>query len=154
MFKKEIYNEVGGYRSEFYFGQDWDLWYRLAEKGKFMSVKRSLYKARILPGSISNINKNKQKELGELSLKALKVRKRGSSDEHILTKASNIKPVGKNEKEILNNKGMGLYYIGECLRKRNDSRSAKYFLKALALNPWHIKSGVRLLQSWLISQSK
>ena len=30
---REAYLQAGGYRRDFYFGQDWDLWYRLAQQG-------------------------------------------------------------------------------------------------------------------------
>src|SRR6266542_368310 len=30
VFRRDAYQRAGGYRSEFYYGQDWDLWYRLA----------------------------------------------------------------------------------------------------------------------------
>jgi len=38
MFRRDAYDRAGGYRPQFYYGQDWDLWYRLAELGTFHIV--------------------------------------------------------------------------------------------------------------------
>ena len=46
MFRRSAYEAVGGYRPEFYYGQDWDLWYRLAETGDFLVLPQVLYNAR------------------------------------------------------------------------------------------------------------
>src|SRR4030095_3947167 len=43
MFSRERYERVGGYRAEFYFAQDLDLWIRLAEGGKHIATPELLY---------------------------------------------------------------------------------------------------------------
>ncbi len=43
MFRRNLYEQVGGYRSPFYFGQDSDLWMRMAEQQEIGYVKECLY---------------------------------------------------------------------------------------------------------------
>ena len=42
MFRRDAYERSGGYRAQFRYGQDWDLWYRLAALGKFQIVPEVL----------------------------------------------------------------------------------------------------------------
>src|SRR5262249_28869076 len=53
MFRAKQYASCGGYRPEFYFGQDWDLWYRLSSLGTFCMLQRRLCICRLTPGAIS-----------------------------------------------------------------------------------------------------
>jgi len=145
MFRKDFYGMAGGYRSEFYYGQDWDLWYRLAELGKFQTIERILYKARILPDSITMKQTARQKAISALSVKALRRRARGLSEEPVLTEAKLIRP--KQPKIHEGNAGAaGLYFIGECLRRNGDHRALAYFKKAISNSPFLIKAWVRILQ--------
>ena len=50
MFRTKQYTLCGGYRPEFYFGQDWDLWYRLASLGTFCTLQKTLCVCRITSG--------------------------------------------------------------------------------------------------------
>ena len=59
---KTIFQLCGGYRPEFYFGQDWDLWYRLASLGTFCTLQKTLCVCRITLGSISGSRKQEQKK--------------------------------------------------------------------------------------------
>jgi cellulose synthase/poly-beta-1,6-N-acetylglucosamine synthase-like glycosyltransferase len=43
MFRRDAYDRAGGYRSEFRFSQDYDLWLRLIRQGKFATVPEVLY---------------------------------------------------------------------------------------------------------------
>lgn len=47
MFRKEIYNDIGGYRRAFKYAQDFDLWLRMSEHGNFYIVPEFLYERRI-----------------------------------------------------------------------------------------------------------
>lgn len=148
MFRRSTYLKVGGYRSEFYFGQDWDLWYRLAEVGRFQMLEEALYEARIGVADISVNNKDKQTAIGRESLRALKLRRAGLSDEDALLAASLIRPNRGDGTHPRNSVWRGCYFIGECLR-RNGNRSAAqaYLRRAIKDNPLHVKSWARLIQA-------
>ena len=149
MFRADAYRDVGGYRAEFYYGQDWDLWYRLAEVGKFAGVQDVLYRCRIFPDGISMGNVKRQRAIHACSRGAFLARWRGEDETPFLEKAFEIRPkpaAGKKQKSIAK-RSAGYYFIGETLRKNRDPRCRGYLLNAIAIQPWNIKTWVRLVQS-------
>lgn len=148
MFRKESYLKAGGYRSQFYYGQDWDLWYRLAECGKFQTVEQALYKVRIMPGGLSLGHKVIQATIASLSLAALHQRRRSLSELQILDQANALRP-GRQRKSKARSEALGFYFIGECLRQNGDNRSLDYFKESIKASPVFLKSWVRLFQNKL-----
>src|SRR5262249_20822617 len=63
MFRADAYRRVGGYRAPFRYAQDWDLWLRLTEVGRFDHVPEVLYAYRVTPDSISGLKRRQQEEL-------------------------------------------------------------------------------------------
>jgi glycosyltransferase involved in cell wall biosynthesis len=151
MFRRTAYESAGGYRSEFYYGQDWDLWYRLAATGKFQLVPRALYFARVDAQSISNVSREAQRRLARLSHAALLTRSRGESDAAIVAKAARVRP----SRRRICGRARGLYFIGEALRRNGDMRARKYLGRAVRTCPLHLKAWVRLAQSllWMTRRS-
>jgi len=149
MFRRSAYENAGGYRPEFYYGQDWDLWYRLAERGTFQMLEEFLYEARIGVNDISMNNKARQELIGQQSLRALRLRQAGLSDQPALDEAMKIRPGAHNSRRR-GGVSQGCYFMGECLR-RNGNRAAalRYLKRAVKENPLHLKSWVRLLQTRL-----
>ena len=43
MFRRSLYDKVGGYRPEFKFCQDYDLWLRMIKHARFFTVKEKIY---------------------------------------------------------------------------------------------------------------
>jgi glycosyltransferase involved in cell wall biosynthesis len=143
MFRRDAYLRAGGYRDAFHYGQDFDLWFRMAASGTFQVVPEVLYRARITPGSISSSAREPQMRLAALSLAAMKARQRGESEEAILAAARAIgKTVGRA------NPAPGLYFIGEALRRNGDPRARRYFREAIAASPLSLRAWVRLIQSF------
>ena len=147
MFRKSTYEKVGGYRWQFYYGQDWDLWYRMAEKSKFYLIPQVLYRVRILPHGISMTRKNRQEQIAECSKGSFVARLRDEDETPYLLRASEIRPV-KEKRKKKNNLEPGYYFIAENLRHRDKRRSRKYFFKALNENLFSIRSWVRLFQTF------
>lgn len=52
MFRKDIYDEVGGYRTEFKFAQDRDLWCRMSRLGKLYVIPQVLYIRKFLEDGV------------------------------------------------------------------------------------------------------
>jgi len=144
MFRREAYERAGGYRRAFYFGQDWDLWYRLGAVGKFQMVPEALYQARVTPESISGRAHDAQQKLGEFSLAAARARARGDSDASLLEDAERI---GASTPHARFRRSRGLYFIGEILRRRGDRRARLYLRQAIAASPFSIRAWIRYLQS-------
>lgn len=144
MFRSEAYRRAGGYRAEFHYGQDWDLWYRLAEQGTFQMIDERLYTAVFELGTISAQARPAQEALAALSLAASRARQSGRSDAAFLAKASLIRASGSSRC----GQARALYFIGELLRS-SDRRAARgYFTMALRSCPLHVRSWIRLIQTF------
>jgi glycosyltransferase involved in cell wall biosynthesis len=143
MFRADAYRKAGGYRPEFYYGQDWDLWYRLAECGKFRMIPEALYTASFDVGTISAGARVAQQKLAKLSLAAMKARAGGKSEADILRRAANV---GKQNAPLCA-EARGLYFIGEVLRRNDNVRARSYFLRAIRSCPLHAKAWLRLAQT-------
>jgi glycosyltransferase involved in cell wall biosynthesis len=149
MIRKHSYIKIGGYRPEFYFGQDWDLWYRLAEVGKFQMINSTLYTARVMPNSISADNKARQEASAKLSLEALRHRIHGSSETETLRKAATIRPHSEKYSATARLRAKGFYFVGQCLRKNGDSRSICYYRRSVQEYPYLLKPWIRIAQAKL-----
>lgn len=146
LFRRDAYERAGGYRAAFYYGQDWDLWYRLAALGKFQIVDEVLYDMRVMPDGISATARESQFAIARLSEEAMRARAAGRSDDEVLQRAAAItrkpKPFCAHAK--------GLYFIGEALRRNRDARARRYFLEAIRSCPLLPKPWLRLAQSLLL----
>ncbi len=151
MYRRDAYQHVGGYRGCFYYGQDMDLWCRLAETGKFAAVPEPLYQARIFPNGISAVNRLRQREIGLCSRGALAARVRGEDENPFLKRAALILPVKEGNRKV----GEGAHFIAELLRLNGDLRCRRYFRQALRQNPLRLNTWFRFLQSFpLMTKSK
>jgi len=147
MFRRDAYERVGGYRAAFYYGQDWDLWYRLAEIGTFQGLQEVLYTDRIGPNTITAAARTHQNRLGELSRAALDARQRGESEAAILASAA---AMSLAPSRALSRRGNGLYFIGEALRRNGDRRARRYLLRSIGAWPFSIRAWIRLGQSLVL----
>lgn len=145
MFRADSYRKVGGYRAAFYFGQDWDLWYRLAEVGTFRMIGAPLYEFRLAPGSISATHKKMQDAIGKLSREAHRLRRAGMEDQPVLDEVARLRPEGEQPASRKKNAAW-LYFIGECLRRNHDGRAGYYFRQSLCLNPFSARTWCRMVQ--------
>jgi glycosyltransferase involved in cell wall biosynthesis len=143
MFRADAYRRAGGYRAEFYFGQDWDLWYRLATIGKFQMVPEALYTLRVTAESISSQNRDEQQILAALSKEAARRRMGGADEAEILKRAATVRPGSPGPSR--QRTAAGLYFIGECLRRNGDPRARKYLRRAVAADPLLLRAWVKLL---------
>jgi glycosyltransferase involved in cell wall biosynthesis len=147
MFRRDSYERSGGYRAAFFYGQDWDLWYRLAEIGRFRAIDDVLYTARIMPESISGAARLQQEQLADLSRAALEARHRGQSETAILERAAAI---GRAPRRGLGRRGKGLYFIGEALRRNGDRRARAYLRRSIVAWPFSVRAWVRYFQSLVL----
>ncbi|MCB1702344.1 MAG: glycosyltransferase family 2 protein [Halioglobus sp.] len=154
MFRRSAYAAAGGYRPAFYYGQDWDLWYRLAEAGSFCVVPRVLYRARFFPDAISMAQSQRQQCIAQLSLAAHQLRKRGLPDLAVVSRAQAFRPSRSAADRERGGSAAGYYFIGEALRRRGNPECRAYFLQAIKGRPWSLKSWLRLLQSTRLRGSR
>lgn len=161
MFNRSHYEKVGGYRWQFYYGQDWDLWYRLAQHGAHRLVPELLYKARVFPDSISMTQKQRQEKFASLSFRASTLNSVEAMDE-LLDEASKIRPTAtRNSEKRYEPRGArrraesaGNYFIGKLLIDQRHPAGSKYLKKAVVAKPWSVKYLVFYLRSLLIARRK
>lgn len=82
MFRKDIYNAVGGYREYFKYSQDYDLWLRMSMVTTFSAVNEILYKRYTFEDGVNGSFKKRvqQKYLVELSRQCIKMRLTNGKD--------------------------------------------------------------------------
>jgi glycosyltransferase involved in cell wall biosynthesis len=134
MFRRDAYVKAGGYRPEFYFGQDGDLWLRLLEVGAYSVVPKLLYVFRIREGSISTVQSVTQHRYGQIARACRAARLAGEAEAPYLAEAVSLRP-------LLHTAGpenplAGAYFIGCCLVRRGSPRGIAYLAKAVRRHPW------------------
>jgi len=147
MFRRDAYERAGGYRAAFYYGQDFDLWFRLAQIGKFQITNEVLYTARVSPDSISSTARARQRRLSPIYRASVEARARGESDAPLVAQAANVRAVRARPWH----RGAGLYFIGATLLRNRDPRARRYLLRSLAAWPLAPRAWIRTLQSLLLS---
>jgi glycosyltransferase involved in cell wall biosynthesis len=149
MFRREVYERIGGYRREFYLAQDRDLWFRMAEAGRYQALAEPLYVALVLPASRSASFRDVQHRLGRLARRAFELRQAGASEAEVLALAATLRPRGSahGARRI----AAANYFIGEALRRNEDLRCLGYLGRAVRLRPLHAASWLRLLQAGAVS---
>jgi len=144
VFRRAAYEKVGGYRAQFYFAQDLDLWARLTEVGDYAVVPEILYQAIVRPDSISGRHRREQLALTRLITESVRLRRAGLSDAAILRRAAMIRPpVAWRGRRTARARAM--YFIGACLRNHGDPASVDYFKRAIRENPLLLRAWWRLL---------
>ena len=149
-FRKEQYAICGGYRPEFYYAQDWDLWYRIASLGKFYIIPETLCICRFALGSISGQYREKQEQFAELAKKAMLARRHGFSDKYVLDDARKI--IDEFERSRSRDTAAELYFIGKCLMANRNNTAIGYLFSAIRHNPLHFRAWLSLIWSiffWL-----
>ncbi len=143
VFRKDLYERAGGYRAEFYVGQDLDLWIRMAELGEHVVLPEVLFQASFAPAAISGHQRSSQVAISKVILECARLRRAGRSEAAALARASALRPDGRGASAI--EQARALYFIGSCLRRRGDPRAGRYFRMALGAHPLHLKSAFRML---------
>jgi len=152
MFRKSLYQQVGGYRSEFYFSQDSDLWLRMAEHQWIGYVPEVRYRHRKDARSISGAQRVQQSQFARLAHDSRSARLSQSSDQHCLDAAAGLcaEMVRHRGQEALRPATAEVeinYLIGSQLACNGDARARRYLWDVIRVRPWHVRAWVRLLQS-------
>jgi glycosyltransferase involved in cell wall biosynthesis len=149
MFSRAAYEAVGGYRTAFYFGQDWDLWYRLSSQGSFVHLPETLTRVRLFSDGLSSRHWREQREIAKLSLACHVARSRGKPETEMLQKAATIRPSPQHHSPLPwdGRRAEGAYFIAEALRRNRDHRCHRYFREALRHGFWKPRIWVRTAQS-------
>ncbi len=134
MFRRDAYLAAGGYRAQFYFAQDLDLWIRLSDRGTIAMADPTLYEAFVDTGAISSRNRLEQFASAALAIDI----RNGGSEEELLGRAAAIRPRPSRRGER-RRKSEALYFIASCLRRNRDPAWQRYLRDSLKTNPWQIR---------------
>ena len=147
MFSRAAYQAVGGYRAGFYFGQDADLWLRLAERGGIAYAEPIYYGYRLSPGAISGASRSLQRKYGRWGQACRKARKNGKSEEPFLRRAERMAErirCGCVNKTRESDRAIGFYHIGCLLEKADPGGARAYFKEAIAANILCVRAWLKL----------
>lgn len=142
-FKKDLYEKVGGYRSEFYFAQDVDLWVRLARQGKVSFCPEVLFEVRVSAEEISGGYYEEQMAVAKIILELRDLQPGDPKSKGLLFKASLIRPKKKLKISRMR-KARGLYFIAQQLKAQGHKRTRGYLKECIRCNPFHIKAWLSL----------
>jgi glycosyltransferase involved in cell wall biosynthesis len=141
MFRRSTYTTAGGYRGEFRFAQDLDLWVRMAKLGRIAFVPEVLYEARVDVGAISTRNRPQQIESTRI---ALRLRDDDANRDALLVRAAAI---GRERPRRSRSAEAGaLYFMASCLRREKHPHWTRYARQALRRNPFLLRAWVLLLR--------
>jgi glycosyltransferase involved in cell wall biosynthesis len=143
MFRTDVYRRLGGYRRQFYFAQDIDLWVRFAQRARIGIQPEALYQVLVAPGTISGRHRHEQLLLQQL---AVQLRDARSEEEtaRLLAAAAEIRPESQ-QGSPRKREAEQLYFIASCLRENRDPAARRYLLQAIRRNPLHWRAWVRLM---------
>jgi glycosyltransferase involved in cell wall biosynthesis len=148
MFRRTLYEDVGGYRSEFYFAQDSDLWLRMGERAQIAYDATLLYFARRDPFGLSGRMGAGQHEFGRWGQECRAARREGQSEEPILESARKLADELRTRKTV-GSTSWGLakmsHLIGSMLARKGDPRAKSYFWQAVQANPLYWRAWLRIL---------
>ncbi len=150
MFRRDVYQQVGGYRSEFYLAQDCDLWLRMLNVGELVNLDEELSIGVFSISGLSARFKPQQDEYKRLIVEMRDLGKKGLDTEGLLRRADDLSSQLR-EKELLvqhaplDSKAERIafcYFVARCLMPRNTEGSDLYFRQLLKLNPIHLKAWI------------
>jgi hypothetical protein len=141
--RTEAYRRAGGYRAEFYFAQDVDLWIRMARLGEVSVDPEVLYDVRVGVGTISSLYRAEQ-----VASAAIAIALRDATEEPqraaLLREAARIRPTPRAANAGA--EANAHYFIASCLRRRHDRRWRGYARRAVSSHPLHLRSWLLLLR--------
>ena len=152
MFLKSAYEAVGRYRTAFYYGQDADLWRRLAEYGGVAYAPEILYQCRLAPGDISGSRRKIQKQFGRLAHACQEARLKGQPEDEFLAQADALAATireGRLSPPKRRDRWASAYLIGSLLEHQDPKAAREYFRESISFNVWAIRPRLKLLKSKL-----
>lgn len=144
MFRRDVYERVGGYREPFRVAQDLDLWLRLAERGRVLALPEVLYEATIAFDSISSRARASQIASAKLALECAAQRDRGADEGDSLQAAAAL-PVATRDDAA--SRGAAALFVAGCLRRRDPRAARKYYAMTIRNAPFEARGWL----GWLVT---
>ena len=148
LFRRSVYENVGGYRPAFQVGQDQDLWLRIAETGRCEPIPKVLYEAQVSRDSISARRRLEQRKAKKAMLECARARRRGHDDRLLLgnyEQSARNRLANRMQSKSLQHARF-YYFVGSTLRHTNPMKAQAYFEKTLRAWILHPRALIRLWQ--------
>ncbi len=154
MFRRTVYNSVGGYRAAFRVAQDLDLWLRMYEAGPIVVDETVLYVGKVHPGDICFSQRSRQAATTKIILEAARLRRSSRSERMLLKEAAAqdrdaADRRAKKRSVSKKHEAEGLYHIAACLDGGNKRRARHYYRLALIKRPLYMRALVRWVATYL-----
>jgi glycosyltransferase involved in cell wall biosynthesis len=139
MFSRAAYDAAGGYRAAFAVAQDLDLWMRLWEQGRVLAVPEVLYRARLLPRSLSATRRAEQVAYTRVIVEGAKARRNGRQDQS--NEAARHIGVASTSQSAA---GQFSYFLGRVLEASAPEAAQFYLRQALREDPLFARAWLAL----------
>lgn len=136
MFRRSAYEAAGGYRSQFRYAQDWDLWLRLSESWKFAYLPEVVYKYRVHPSASAGYAGTQKRFFFEMAKNLSEVRREGGNESKRLQELSQQIPKAPTKFAQWRGKSAANLMIARWLQQNRDLRWRHYAGRGLATWPF------------------
>lgn len=143
MFSRDLYREIGGYRPQFPFAQDLDLWLRISETAAVLATPEILYESKFRLGAISATNRKEQIQIANLIVDSAKKRRAGLAEPAV--SAFNMRSKQGGEIRKRRSTANFYYFIASCVENSQPEIAKQYFLRAWRENPLKVTSLARYM---------
>lgn len=142
LFRRNVYELVGGYRRPFTLAQDLDLWLRMIEIGPFIAMQDVLYQATWSLGGLTSRLRPEQIRYAELALEAARCRRTGVSEPELPTPRRSTEIRGATSANV--ELSRFYYFVGSCLANRDCDLARNYYWRSLKAHPLNLRALIRL----------
>jgi len=152
MFRRAAFEAVGGYRCQFRFAQDTDLWHRLIDFGLLAELPEVLFEWGIDVDGISSTSHDRQRRLAELARRSFELRRRGDDDSEILQDAQRTSYEAMPKSiQIPRHRAIASaeFFIGSQLFSVGDRRCRCYLWRAVRQRPCWLRPWAKIVLSLL-----
>jgi glycosyltransferase involved in cell wall biosynthesis len=143
LFRRDVYERVGGYRRSFTLAQDLDLWLRMVEAGRLIAMPDLLYQAAWTFGGLTSRLRPEQIRFAELALEAARCRRAGLPEPELPNPQRSVAIRGATSRRVELSRFH--YFVGSCVANRDPALARKYFWRSLKAHPLHVPAMLRLL---------
>lgn len=152
MFRHDAYRHSGGYRKQFRFAQDTDLWHRMSMIGNLAELPEILFEWGIDCVGISSTSHDRQRRLAMLARESYELLKAGKDDSDVLLKAETaswgeLPPGSVIPPRVA--RANAEFFIGSQLYSIGDPRCRSYLKQAIRHRPCWGRPWAKLALSFL-----